>query len=110
MKHLSLNKYNQKSDSPSPNSNSRSRSRSPSPMNENEREIQSTDNPHNRHRNNHNQKINPEEGKLYLANIPASIPQKKNKRRIPKIWKDIGSSIQEKDYYTKFILLWLYNF
>jgi hypothetical protein len=96
MKHLSLNKYNQKSDSPSPNSNSRSRSRSPSPMNENEREIQSTDNPHNRHRNNHNQKINPEEGKLYLANIPASIPQKKIKEEFQKYGKILDHQFRKK--------------
>ena len=96
MKHLSLNKYNQKSGSPSPNSNSRSRSRSPSPMNENEREIQSTDNPHNRHRNNHNQKINPEEGKLYLANIPASIPQKKIKEEFQKYGKILDHQFRKK--------------
>ena len=87
MKHPSNKGNNQKSRSSSPSPNSRSRSRSESPNPHSSKESKPTNNLIDRNRNTHRQITKPEEGKLYLANIPINLPQQRIKQEFEKYGK-----------------------
>ena len=96
MKHPSNKVHNQKSSSNSSSPNSRSRSRSESPNPHSIKESKQTDNTRDRHRNIHNQILKPDEGKLYLANIPINIPQQRIKQEFEKYGKILDYKFYKK--------------
>ena len=96
MKHPSNKVHNQKSSSNSSSPNSRSRSRSESPNPHSIKESKQTDNIRDRHRNIHKQILKPDEGKLYLANIPINIPQQRIKQEFEKYGKILDYKFYKK--------------